>query len=198
MKEGVPDGGVPAVNLESTATVLRQVREGAPGARDRLARRYLPVLQRWARGRLPAAARSHVDTDDLVQLTLLRALEKVNEFEPRHPGAFLAYLRKILQNKVLDELRRQSRKPELASLPPEILQPHPSALERLIGKERLESYERALAALSPEQQEAVILRIECGCSWQEVAESLGNPSANAARMVVTRALVKLAEQMDAD
>jgi RNA polymerase sigma factor (sigma-70 family) len=185
-------------DLESTATVLEQVREGAPGARDRLVRRYLPPLQRWARGRIPAGARSCVDTDDLVQLTLMRALDKVKEFEPRHPGAFLAYLRRILQNKVLDELRRQRRRPELASLPAEVLQPHTSALEHLIGKEQLQSYERALAALSPEQQEAVILRIECGCSWQEVARSLGSPSANAARMVVTRALVKLVEQMDAD
>ena len=82
---------------EPTAVLLRRVRSSdgdeRQAARDRLMARFLPRLRRWARGRLPHTARSRAETDDLVQLTLLRALRNVDEFENRGDGAFLAYLR---------------------------------------------------------------------------------------------------------
>jgi hypothetical protein len=42
----------------------------------------------------------------------------------------------------------------------------------------------------------VILRIEMGYTHQQVAEALGKPSADAARMLVARAMVWLTEAMD--
>jgi RNA polymerase sigma-70 factor (ECF subfamily) len=42
------------------------------------------------------------------------------------------------------------------------------------------------------------MRIEFGFTFPEIAEALGRPSANAARMTVSRALVRLAEVMDHD
>ena len=49
--------------------------------------------------------------------------------------------------------------------------------------------------LDAETREAVIARIEMGCSYAEVAELMGKPSADAARMTVSRALVRLADEM---
>jgi len=43
-----------------------------------------------------------------------------------------------------------------------------------------------------------VSRVEFGMSYEEVAEVLGKPSANAARMAVVRALVRLAEEMKGD
>jgi DNA-directed RNA polymerase specialized sigma24 family protein len=40
------------------------------------------------------------------------------------------------------------------------------------------------------------MRVEMGFTYAEIAEALGGPSANAARMLVTRALVRMAEAMD--
>lgn len=71
-----------------------------------------------------------------------------------------------------------------------------SPLERAIGAEALESYEAALNRLPAVQHEAVVLRMEMEHTYPEVAEALDLPSANAARMLVARALVKLAEIMD--
>ena len=73
----------------------------------------------------------------------------------------------------------------------------PSPLESAIGQETLELYESALARLPADQQEAVMLRIELGLTWPEVATATGSPSPNAARMSVARALARLAEEMDA-
>lgn len=180
---------------ESTATLLRRVREGDRNARERLAARYLPALQSWARGRVPRSARALADTDDLVQVTLMKALEKVEQFEPRREGAFLAYLRTILRNQIVDQVRHQARRPQADPLAEDLVEEGPSPLEEAIGKETLEAYESALERLEPKQKEAIVLRLELGWTHQQVAEALGSPSADAARMLVTRALARVAELM---
>jgi RNA polymerase sigma-70 factor (ECF subfamily) len=182
---------------ESTATLLVQAREGDAAARERLIGRYLPILRRWARGRLPGYARDALDTDDLVQVTLIRALASLDRFEPRREGAFLAYLRQILLNALRVEIRRAAVRPGRAELGPDLVAFAPSPVEEAIGKERLASYEAALASLEERQQEAVILRLEMGFSHQQVAEAIGCGSSDAARMVVSRAVARLAERIDA-
>jgi RNA polymerase sigma factor (sigma-70 family) len=192
---GSPVSGSPA-DLESTADLLELTRQGDMAARDRLAGRYLPVLMRWARGRLPIWARDLSDTDDLVQVTLTKALDKVNEFEPRREGAFLAYLRTILQNQIRDQIRRVTRKPKIDELDETVADDEPSPLEETIGREALVRYETALSQLPDRQREAVVLRIELGFTHQQVADAVGCPSDSAARMMLSRALAQLAEKMD--
>lgn len=187
-------------SLESTATLLQRARLGEDGARDRLFSRYLPILRRWAHGRLPGYARGTIDTDDLVQITLLRSLDHLDSFEPHREGAFLAYLRRILINRLRDEIRAKARGPEdqpLDSLDEELQGSLPSAIEDAIGRQVVEQYEAALERLEERQREAIIARIEFGYSHEQVAEAIDAPSANAARMVVSRALVCLAETLDA-
>lgn len=183
--------------MESTVDLLARYRSGDATARDRLVARYLPVLRRWAHGRLPQYARELADTDDLVQVTLLRAIDHLGDFEPRHEGAFLAYLRRILLNAVRDEIRRATRDPRREELPEALAVNTPSAIEQAIGRQTMEKYEEALSALPQSQQEAVILRVEFGYSYPEIAAALGRPSANAVRMMVARALAQLAEVMHA-
>src|SRR5438445_13615394 len=59
---------------EPTEQLLRRIRGGEEAARQALYERCLPLLRRWAHGRLPHQARDIADTDDLVQITLIRAL----------------------------------------------------------------------------------------------------------------------------
>lgn len=187
----MPDGAP----LESTALLLERARSGDSAARDELFERVMPALRRWARQRLPGHARDLHDTDDLVQVTLIRAFQRLDAFESRGPGAFLGYLRHILLNVVRDELRRVSRRPRHDALDDAHADAEPSPLEQLLGRDSLERYERALAALDETSREAVILRVELGFSHQEIADALGRPSANAARMTVARAIVRLAQEM---
>jgi RNA polymerase sigma-70 factor (ECF subfamily) len=71
-------------------------------------------------------------------------------------------------------------------------------LQHVIGAETLERYHRALDRLEAQDREAIIARVELGQSWAEVAAALGKPSADAARMAVSRALKRLAEEMARD
>jgi RNA polymerase sigma-70 factor (ECF subfamily) len=188
-----PDQAGPT-SLESTATLLYRARAGEDGARERLFTRFLPVLRRWAHHRLPPGARDLSETDDLVQVTLMRALKRLESFEHRGEGAFLAYLREILVNAARDEMRRAVRKKNTRSLDTGT-DGEPAAVERAVGPETLARYELGLSRLAPQQKEAVILRLEMGYSHAEIAEALGKPSADAARMIVARAIATLAECM---
>ncbi len=189
-----PDRAVAA--QESTASLLARARQGDPGATNRLLARYLPRLTRWANGRLPARVRGLVDTKDLVQLTLLRAFTRLEAFEPRREGAFLAYLCQILLNEIRQALRREARRPAQQALPGDLEAPGPSPLEWAVGRETLEAYEAGLMKLTDEQRQAILLRVEMGLTYQEVADAMESPSPNAARMLVVRGLARLAELMD--
>ena len=181
--------------LESTMVLLDRIRVGDAAAREQLLRRYHPVLQAWAHGRLPSHARGLADTDDVVQVTLVRALNRLTEFEYRHEGAFLSYLRQGVLNAVRQEVRRSRRRPTDELVDDSLADASASVVERAIGREMLERYEAALLQLAPDQREAVILRLEFGHSHAEIAEALGRPSANAARMLVVRALADLAQRL---
>ena len=186
--------------LESSLDLLRRAQAGDTEALNTLIARYLPRMQRWATGRLPAHARGMTDTQDLVQDAVSQAFRKIEGFEVRGEGALQAYLRQALLNQIRQEIRRASRRPppgdaEADSAASDVEDPGPSPLEEAIGSEALERYERALARLRPEDREAIVARIELGLSHREVAEALGKPSANAARMAVERALSRLLKEM---
>lgn len=179
---------------EPTEILLRRIRSGDAEARQVLYDRCLPALLRWAHGRLPQYARSANDTEDLVQTTLLRALRHLDDFKASGSGAFLAYLRQILLNEVRHEIRSQRRHggAHLAVEDVELVDEGKSAVEMLVSEQRLRAYENALATLSRRQQELLVLRIEFGLSWQEIALETG-ASPDAVRMTATRALQRMAE-----
>ena len=136
-----------------------------------------------------------MDTDDLVQETVVRAVKRINRFESRHEGALQAYLRQAVVNRIRDEVRRARRSPTPDALDDNAADPGASPLEEAIGAEAMERYEAALERLRPEEREAIVTRVEMDGSYQDVAKALGKPSADAARMAVTRALLRLAQEM---
>jgi RNA polymerase sigma-70 factor (ECF subfamily) len=181
--------------LESTLTLLDAIRAGDAAARERLIARYLPVLRAWAHGRLPAGARGLADTEDVVQVTLVRALNHLHRFEYRHEGALLGYLRQGVLNAIRQEIRRARRRPAGPAIEDGVPDRAASVVEQVVGRETLERYEAALMELTPDQREAVMLRLEFGYSYPEIAEAIERHSANTARMLVVRALVRLAARL---
>ena len=193
-----PESGVAArssPDAESTFQLLERAHTGDDAALETLFARYLEPLQRWASGRLPRWARSASDTHDLVQDTLLNTFKKIGTFEPRREGAFQAYLRQAVMNRIRDELRRTSARPATSTLDEFEHEHGTSPLEDAIRLETFERYEAALGRLTADDREAIIGRVELGRSYEDLAASLGKPSADAARKTVARALVRLAEEM---
>jgi RNA polymerase sigma-70 factor (ECF subfamily) len=130
------------------------------------------------------------DTQDLVQDTLLSVFKQIDGFEPRHEGAFQAYLRQAVMNRIKNAIRSRRRRPDGTPIDEALPSNDQSALERAIGLERLERYEAALARLRPIDREAIVARVEMGCTYEEMAAMFDLPSADAARKAAQRALVR--------
>jgi RNA polymerase sigma-70 factor (ECF subfamily) len=181
--------------LEASLVLLERARAGDEDALNVLAARWLPRLRRWATGRLPHWARDLAETQDLVQETVFQAFKRIDRFEVRGEGALQAYLRQAVLNRIRMEIRRVGRRPVAGELDPNLTSDDPSPLELAVGREVVEEYETALARLKPDDREAIIGRIEMGLTNDELAQALGKPSPNAARVAVVRALVRLAKEM---
>ena len=179
---------------ESTVQLLARAREGDQRALEEVLARAIPLLKRWASGRLPHWARDMVDTDDLVQDTVINTLKRLDVFEYRVDSALQAYLRQAVMNRIRNEIRRATRHPAPESLDSGAPDADGlSPLEELIGKQEVEAYDEAMEALEPHEREAIVGRVELGLSYAELATAMGRPSADAARMAVGRALLKLAK-----
>jgi RNA polymerase sigma-70 factor (ECF subfamily) len=185
----------PGAPADSTLALLERARAGDASALDVLMARHLPRLRRWASGRLPQWARDAADTHDLVQDTLLQTFKRIDRIEVRGEGALQAYLRQGVLNRIRDEYRKARRRPAALELDSQAPDGAASPLELAVGQQAVERYEAALQRLRAEDREAIVARIEMGLSHEDLARMLGKRSANAARMAVERALVRLATEM---
>ncbi len=191
----VPPGG-DAESADLTSELLDRARAGDDAALNVLFERHLPILKRWAHGRLPRWARDIADTTDLVQDTILQTLKQLDHFEYRGDGALQAYLRQAVMNRIRNELRKLAVRGASLTLDSRVQDEATSPFEAAVAQEMLDEYDAALQRLKPEEREAVISRVEFDLSYAELAEVLGKPSPDAARMAVVRALVRLAEEMN--
>ena len=181
---------MPTLTDEPTLTLLRRFQAGDAQAREQLVARYLPRLTRWAHGRLPAGARDLSDTQDLVQVTLVRVLSHLQGFEHSGGGSLLGYLQQALLNVLRNEIRRSRRRGEHGELPELAADEADSPLAQAAGRESLERYERALQQLSARQQELIVMRVELGLDNSEMAAETGG-TPDGVRMALRRAVAEL-------
>jgi RNA polymerase sigma-70 factor (ECF subfamily) len=179
--------------VESSLLLLERARAGDEAALADLLGRYLPRLRKWATGRLPASARHLLDTEDIVQDTLVKALRNLGRAEIHDYGALQAYLRQSLTNRLTDLYRRT--RPQDTTAGSNLPAREASPLDIVIGEETLRRYECGLSRLKDEDRQAVILRVELCYDYDQIAEMLGKSSAAAARVAVSRALARLSREM---
>jgi RNA polymerase sigma-70 factor (ECF subfamily) len=135
------------------------------------------------------------DTDDIVQEALVDTFRKIESFEHRGEGALRAYLRQAVMNRIRDELRKAAVRRVEPGVPEDFADPGPSPLEATIGRAALDRYEAALVKLRDAERDVIIARVELGFTYPEIARATGRESPDAARMAVTRALMRLTEEM---
>jgi RNA polymerase sigma-70 factor (ECF subfamily) len=167
-----------ASDRESSFTLLRRARAGDNDALTELIERYWPRLRAWASGRLPPTLGSVRDSGDLVHNAILQALMNVDSLGIHTEAGLLDYLRASVNQAIVIAA--------VASTSP---------LDATIGTGTIERYERALAALRDQDRQAVILRVEFGLTYEEIATHLNESSIFRARVVVTRAIARLAAAM---
>ena len=138
-----------------------------------------------------------MDTSDIVQDALHRTLERLSNLRSAHAKALRVYLRRAVQNRIGDQLRRAMLRRNVVPPSEPLLFAEEGApqLRQILDDEAWERYLEGLKRLTPRHRRLVAGRIECGYSFRQLAllERLSSP--DAARMAFRRALVRLSKAM---
>jgi RNA polymerase sigma-70 factor (ECF subfamily) len=176
-----------------------------PAALERF-REYLALL---ARLQLPPRLRSKVGASDIVQQTLLKATQNLDQFRGQSDDDWAAWLRRILTNTMVDAVRQfQGPKHDVRlerSLEASIADSSDrlnalltgsaaSPSQKLLKEERLVRLAAALAELPEDQRVALEMHYLQGCTVAEVATHV-NRSERSVAGLVRRGLQRLRELM---
>src|SRR2546426_12305740 len=170
------EGGV---GLDSDVARLRR---GDPQALEALLSRYQHRLYRY----LLRIVREPALAEDLFQQTWLRVIEKARQFDERR--SFEGWLFTIGRNLALDHLRRYQPESLDEPLPGEpageprearLAADGPSALDRVLQRERWERLAAAVGLVPWIYREILTLRFEGEMKVEEMADVLGVPLSTA-------------------
>ena len=126
----------------------------------------LPRLRRFGRAMTHHAA----DADDLVQISIERALLRFEQWRP--DAKFESWMFGIMRNAWIDEVRARGRRGQVLAPEEAGLNVGDNANEAQL---RLLSVQKAMATLPDEQRLAVALVLIEGLSYKEAAEALDVP-----------------------
>lgn len=175
---------------EETTVLVARAQRGDRTAFETLVSIFRPRLEALVRSRLGAHLRAATTGDDIVQETLLEALRSIGGFRSTGDDAFMRWLGGIAEHLIRREFRRQLRdqRIRLDQRPGEETSPAKAARRR----ERMDRLRDAVARLSPDHRQVVLLaRIE-GLRVKEIARRM-NRSETAIRNLLLRALRELAK-----
>ena len=148
--------------------------------------RFRPVLVTIAQAMISPAYRGDIEASDLVQQTLLEAHAGAGTLDPLDEGPFFGWLRKALQNNMLDAVKRLNtqkhdvgrrvRESELeesfARLEQVLAGDETSPSQLASRNEQIATMLASLQELPDKQRMAVIMKHFQGLSLKEVATSL--------------------------
>jgi DNA-directed RNA polymerase specialized sigma24 family protein len=163
-----------------------------------LSDRFAFHLEWWARRRTPLWARHSFDAQSVVRETLIEVVQSRENEKPGSERALLTSIRRTLYESVRDRIHTARDVASVERKQRQARSAERSVRDPILETELLQRYESALSRLSPIDREAVIARAELGLPWSDVTELLGKPGIAAARLTVSRALVRLAREMSHD
>jgi RNA polymerase sigma factor (sigma-70 family) len=176
-------------------SVVERAQRGERPALELFFEYHLPLLRSWTARRVPQWLESSADADDLVQQAAMKTLRQLHRLTPERSASIQAYMRQIVVNLVRDEARKSGRSPDHIPLEDEHAAGGASALDAIIGHELWITYADAMRTLSARDRKAVTGRLERGLSYELLKDVLKVRTANAARVAVSRALVRLVKAM---
>jgi len=194
---------------EDSFALLARHQAGDPHALNALLQRHYARVERIVRVRLRAAGDARADSSDLVQQTMIKALQHIDRFQQREDARLIDWLARIAEREVLAHHRRQAaacrdvHREQVAQRPTDGSSSESPIHQALAGDstpsqqaargEDKELLDECLAGLPEDLREVILLRDFAGASWSHVATQLGKPSSDAARKQHERALAALRE-----
>ena len=191
-----------------TVELVRRAQDGDHLALENVFVRCYDRVRRIVRMRLGDELRGELESADILQETFLAAVEDFERFELRDDAGIVHWLARIAENRIRVNVRRvraqkRDRRREVAlrritdSISSGTLQLQVSDSvtlpDRAVEKEEERTrIELAISTLRPEYRDVILERDYVGGAWRDVADRIGSPSPEAARMLHARAMVELA------
>lgn len=196
-----------ADDIKTTLNLVTRAKAGEDQALNLLLERYLNRILRIVRMKLGPKLRTKMESMDVVQEVMMRAIRGFENFEPKNEAAFLHWISKLVQNEIRDladyhgaakrDFKQETDNQKNSSIDSSLLsnipansQWKPSFQIRL--KEDILELEAAMDQLSENQRDIVIMRQYEGLSFKEIGKEL-DCSEDAARMQFARAMNKLTD-----
>lgn len=183
-------------------------RRGCNDAMGRLMQMCRQYLLHVANDELESDLQAKMAASDLVQETFLEAQRDFPRFRGETEAELLAWLRRILLHNLANQRRRYRDvdKRRIASEVPidadssgadvagflAAITPSPS--QRAIEHEEVEALEHAIEQLPEDYRQVIVLRQRERRSFEDIGRTMGR-SADAARMLWSRAIERLASQL---
>ena len=206
--EGVPAGKIPVVDeITRTLQLVERAQDGDAESLNRLLDRYFHRVRTIVRARMGKRLRRWHDSGDVIQQTFIAAVRRLRDFEMRDTAALINWLSRIAEHQIHDladqmdaEKRSTARDVHMSELGAnstdgdgnfELPDQAPGPSDSATTSEEQEILDRAIARLSDEYRELILLRDYMGHSWSEVAAHTEAPSPDAARMKYSTARAQL-------
>ncbi|WOO42234.1 RNA polymerase sigma factor [Rubellicoccus peritrichatus] len=176
-----------ATAVDEDAELLLRVAAGDDSA-------MRPIVERWQGPLINffyRSLRSVEASEDLAQTVFVRVYRAAPKYEPR--AKFSTFLFHIARRLLINEFRRQSRKP-LETVDPADLTGATEGREKLDLMEIEEAFELALQTLPENHRTAILLFKQQEMSYEQIAESM-DASVTAVKSWIHRARQKLKEQL---
>lgn len=185
-----------------TADLLARAKAGSPEALNILYERCAGRLHALIRLRMGRDLRARVESRDILQASLLKSFQHLDELRAADTPSMMAWLARIAEHEIRDRVDYHQRQRRDAAREIQIDDDAPvaavtrSALSRVIFGEEAERLEEAIESLSPEHREVIVLRKFEELSFAEIGRRLGR-SEDACRMLLARAMTALTLRLGA-
>jgi RNA polymerase sigma-70 factor, ECF subfamily len=180
-----------AVAADQFADYVARARRLDVAAWDYLYTLASPQVYRYVAARLPGRA----DAEDVTEEVFLGALQSVTGLRANDEAGFLAWLYQIARHKLADRLRRRYRRPTEPLDPTlEIVDGDPTPEEAAMRADERAAVRAALAGLTPEQQEVIVMKFVLEYDNAKAASVTGK-SPGAINQLQHRALAQLRKIM---
>ena len=201
--------GMPPLTEPAVSELLQRARAGDAAARDALfvrCRNYVTVV---ARSQVESWMRPKIDASDIVQQTLLEAHRGLSRFAGDSEGEWLAWLRQILKHNTQDFIRRCRTEKRGGALEVSLDAGNSASNGHCVAEpsdggatasQVLQEHEQeialadAIAQLSADHQEVIMLRNLQRLPFEEIAQLMGR-TRPAVQMLWTRAIRQLEQRM---
>ena len=169
--------------------LVRKAAEGDSSAFGALYDKYQPAIYRF----IFLKVSHREEAEDITHQAFLSAWEHLPSFRYEH-ASFSSWIYRIARNKVIDHYRTRKISTPIESIPDELAAVEMNAAGDVDAKHDMIRAYRALAQLSDDQRDVIIMRFINELPYATIAHALGKNQATI-RVIQYRALAKLKKIM---